>query len=112
MMGSEIELNLDQALLRRQMIDILTLADLCVVDFNKTNGENRVMKCTLNPTHLPVAENIDHKPRNYSNSAIRVFDINKGEWRAFRIDLVNKIIAVDVKSKTETEVYSKEKKDV
>lgn len=111
-MGADIVLDLDEAILHRQIVEILTLADLCVVDFNKTNGENRVMHCSLNPVQLPVTENVDHKPRAYSNSAVRAFDVNKGEWRAFKIDLVNKIIAVDFKLKTETVVYTKEKKDV
>lgn len=62
------------------------------VTFTKADGTERVMKCTLNPEKLPkveLKENI--KPRKENNTAMRVFDLEKNEWRSFTIKKVTQV---------------------
>lgn len=61
------------------------------VTFTKVNGEQRVMRCTLNQTLIPEV----HTPKGVNESAeqpslevIRVFDLEANGWRSFRIDSV------------------------
>ena len=64
------------------------------ITFTKVDGTERVMRCTLEPTKLPVVElKEDAKPRKQSDStkALRVFDIEKQEWRSFTIKTINRI---------------------
>lgn len=72
---------------------ILTVTE-ATVTFTKVDGTERVMKCTLEASKLPVVElKEDAKPRKQSDStkALRVFDIEKGEWRSFTIKNIKKI---------------------
>ena len=65
--------------------------NVCKVTFTKSNGENRVMNCTLKPdvlkevlgeTYEDNAESID------TNEVITVMDTEKNAWRRFRVDSV------------------------
>jgi len=63
----------------------------CRVIFKKVNGEERDMICTLREEVIPsftYDNNTDPKTNGYSDIAIRVIDVNKGEWRSFRVDSV------------------------
>ena len=62
------------------------------VTFTKVNGEERVMDCTLQEYMLP--ETVDSN-RKQNEAVFPVFDINKGEWRSFRMDSITKIEAVE-----------------
>ena len=62
------------------------------ISFNKVDGTERTMKCTLNPTMLPPAPlTEDKKERKVSTSSIAVFDVDLKEWRSFRTKQVNQI---------------------
>lgn len=64
------------------------------ITFTKVDGTERVMRCTLEPTKLPVVElKEDKKPRKQSDStkALRVFDLEKQEWRSFTIKTIKRI---------------------
>jgi hypothetical protein len=65
------------------------------VTFTKADGTERVMKCTLDPELLPKVEpkpiTEDKKPRKESDKAIRVFDLDKQEWRSFTVTKVKRI---------------------
>jgi hypothetical protein len=63
---------------------------LCSVVFEKTDGEERTMKCTLNPI---IAKSMPQTLQEQSNRAknpnvIAVWDVEKDDWRAFRVDSV------------------------
>ena len=65
------------------------------VHFNKVNGEQRVMRCTLRPDLLPakyvedINEQNQEKEFHQSNpDVIAAWDIQKNAWRSFRIDNV------------------------
>ena len=62
------------------------------VTFTKVNGEERVMECTLQEYMLP--ETVESN-RKQNEAVLPVFDINKGEWRSFRMDSITKIEAVE-----------------
>ena len=58
------------------------------ITFTKVNGEERVMDCTLQEHMIPeTGEN----NRKKNEEVLPVFDINKGEWRSFRLDSVTNI---------------------
>ncbi len=63
-----------------------------VVTFTKSDGTERVMKCTLNPEQLPKVEIKEGaKPRKESTTSMRVFDLEKNEWRSFTIKKVKQV---------------------
>lgn len=68
------------------------------VTFTKKDGTERVMKCTLQPELLPVVETkpiVEGKePRKESTTSMRVFDLEKKEWRSFTIRSVKHISTV------------------
>ena len=60
---------------------------VCRVIFKKVNGEERDMQCTLKIDNIPE----DKQPKTgkeYSDSVIRAFDINKQEFRSFKVENV------------------------
>ena len=63
-----------------------------VVTFTKSDGTERVMKCTLVPDQLPKVEiKEDATPRKESTTTMRVFDLEKNEWRSFTIKKVKQV---------------------
>lgn len=71
---------------RNQMLNELRQRD-CRVIFQKANGEERDMICTLREGALP-SDFSPEEARKYSEETIRVIDVATGEWRSFRIDRV------------------------
>jgi hypothetical protein len=62
------------------------------VTFNKKDGTERVMKCTLEPKELPpqvVTEN--KKERKQPENSIAVYDLEAKGWRSFVIKSVTKV---------------------
>jgi hypothetical protein len=63
-----------------------------IVTFIKADGTDRVMNCTLQPELLPKVEiKEDVKPRKESTTSMRVFDLEKKEWRSFTIKKVKQV---------------------
>lgn len=82
-----------EPMLHQWLKGILTVTE-ATITFNKVDGTERVMKCTLEASKLPVVElKEDAKPRREtaSTKALRVFDVEKKEWRSFTIKNVKKI---------------------
>jgi hypothetical protein len=64
----------------------------CWVTFTKVNGEMRRMWCTLDPEFLPKQIDIKYEVKSKeAPTAIPVWDLEKSEWRSFRVDSVLKI---------------------
>jgi|TARA_B110000467_G_C18332948_1_gene494855 hypothetical protein len=57
----------------------------CEVTFTKVNGEERVMKCTLQESFLPQTDKATATNKENSN-VVSVWDIEKNAWRSFRMD--------------------------
>jgi len=84
----------------RDWIKSLLQQGSITVTFTKADGTDRDMLCTLDPAQLPpVAAPVDgivkeskerKKPDEHS---LRVFDLEKNEWRSFRFDRLKKVTA-------------------
>ena len=64
------------------------------VTFTKVNGEERVMRCTLDPRYMPPkmeSENVQeaNKYNRDNPDVIAVWDIQNNGWRSFRVDSVS-----------------------
>lgn len=60
------------------------------VTFTKKDGTERVMRCTRSPAQIPE----DQQPKNGTNdseTSLRVFDLDKNEWRSFIVENVKRI---------------------
>lgn len=70
---------------------------ICLVEFTKVNGENRVMKCTLMSDKIPVKPIHPSETRypQMKDKVISVWDVEKDGWRSFRVDLFKSIEKVD-----------------
>jgi hypothetical protein len=70
----------------------MLIASEGVITFTKSDGTERVMKCTLKPEQLPKVEIKEGaKPRKESTTSIRVFDLEKNEWRSFTVKKVKQV---------------------
>ena len=58
------------------------------ITFTKVNGEERIMDCTLQEHMVPPTK---YTNRKQNEEVLPVFDINKGEWRSFRMDSITNI---------------------
>jgi hypothetical protein len=82
-----------EPMLHKWLKDIMSVTEVTVT-FTKVDGTERVMKCTLQADKLPpVVIKEDAKPRKETTStkALRVFDIEKQEWRSFTIKNIKRI---------------------
>jgi len=65
------------------------------ITFTKVDGSERVMKCTLEakdlPPAVPLAEGKTPRKETTSTKALRVFDLEKKEWRSFTTKNVKRI---------------------
>lgn len=76
---------------RDELVEILK-NNVCVVEFNKVNGEYREMHCTLQASVLEenkqVVDYYEKKGKKPNEEVISVWDIRAGGWRSFRIDRI------------------------
>lgn len=65
--------------------------NICKVTFEKKDGTEREMTCTLIPNMLPeiIQNENENKPkRNLSDDVVRCFDLEKNAWRSFKPETV------------------------
>lgn len=66
--------------------------NIVTVTFTKVNGQERIIKCTLLPEHIPNAPTANGKTLiDESNSVVAVWDLENNGWRAFRVEGVKSI---------------------
>ncbi len=68
------------------------------VTFDKVNGEQRIMPCTLQTEYMPdMSESKVNQVDEFSvnKSVIRAFAIDEQSWRSFRVDNVKAIEIVN-----------------
>lgn len=85
----------------RDWVKSLLQKGAVTVTFIKADGTDREMLCTLNPEQLPEpnvpvgsVEGIvkESKQRKQPDEhSLRVFDLDKKEWRSFRFDRLQKV---------------------
>lgn len=84
------------ALTEEQLVEIKALRSKLsigrwIVEFIKADGSHRVMECTLDSRLIPNTEaNAKEQVEKAVSAAVRVFDLEKGEWRSFRFDSLQK----------------------
>jgi len=76
----------------RDQIEKTLLDNVCLVVFTKVDGTERKMTCTLHKDL--ISDNTERYvsksdlARHTAMNVITVFDIEKNDWRAFRIDSI------------------------
>lgn len=61
-----------------------------IVSFEKADGSMRTMRCTLDHDVLPKMKASKTK-RDINEEIISVWDMDKEDWRSFRLDMVTRI---------------------
>lgn len=69
----------------------LLLAEDCTIEFVKTDGTIREMKCTLR--HEVVQPYVKKSDRKFTpnSDVIRVWDLDKSDWRSIRYETIKVI---------------------
>lgn len=88
-MVKNMDMDMMKDLVRESMVETLH-ETICRVTFTKTNGEERIMYCTLNETMIPQLEVSDEQKRTKKeNPDVQpVYDVKAAGWRSFRWDSV------------------------
>lgn len=71
--------------MNKNEIEGLLKTNTCEIVFTKTNGEKRVMKCTLLESALPPFNETSRK-KTSNPDIIPVYDLENKDWRSFRTD--------------------------
>ena len=83
---------------RQELYELLS-KEVVVVTFNKLNGEERSMPCTLIENFLPPAKKDDplsqKKVREISDKVIAAWAVESKGFRSFRYDRVTKVEVID-----------------
>ena len=61
------------------------------ITFNKKDGEVRIMECTPLPGLIPADKAPKGTGSKKTEDSVAVFDVNKKDWRAFKVALVTDI---------------------
>lgn len=83
----------------RDWIKSLLQTGNITVTFTKADGTQRDMLCTLDQSQIPVNKhpkvnmvvNERNERKRPDEHSIRVFDLEKNEWRSFRFDRLQKV---------------------
>jgi hypothetical protein len=74
---------------------------VCEVTFTKVNGEKRVMRCTLDPRHMPLMtiQQVNHLEEEHkkeeNKDVVACWDVHSNGWRSFRVDTVEYMQEID-----------------
>lgn len=73
----------------------------CVAEitFNKVDGSVRKMHCTLMTDYIPQViseEQVAHVPRVQTDEVLAVWDLDKQDWRSFRLDSITNVNYIGV----------------
>lgn len=68
-------------------------SNLATITFTKSDGTERVMKCTLREEYLPPQKDFKEyvSETKVNDNVLAVWDIENNGWRSFRIDSVKSI---------------------
>lgn len=62
-----------------------------VISFTKKDGTERMMRCTLAESVIPMDKMPKNTKKVKSDETLAVFDVEKSDWRSFRWDSVQKV---------------------
>lgn len=77
--------------LSKSNIKNMLTTDIVNVKFKKTDGSERLMKCTLLEGWVKEYEKKSEKTRPVSEDTLSVWDVEKNGWRSFRYDSIIEI---------------------
>ena len=77
----------------RQWLRDLLHTNVVEVNFTKSDGTERKLKCTLKADKLPVKEDTGNDtPKKKSNpDLLSVYDVENNGWRSFRFDSIKSV---------------------
>jgi len=86
------ELFLQKEWLRKVLID-----SIATITFTKVNGEERVMKCTLQEQFLPAQVDLEEaiQKKKPNEETMSVWDLEARAWRSFRIENLMSVEVID-----------------
>ena len=61
-------------------------SEVATVTFQKADGSERVLNCTLKPNVLPARTEVSSKTEN--PAIVTAWDVENNGWRCFRLDSV------------------------
>jgi hypothetical protein len=75
---------------RQLILKAIKNSDVTVL-FTKKDGTDREMSCTLAESLIPSDKRPKTENTKFSDEALRVFDLDKKEWRSFRWDSIKTV---------------------
>ena len=100
-----MEMSEDEIRLKKFLLEELH-ENVMFIKFEKKDKTIREMKCSLSDAVIPHEQKPNESKRKSNPEVIKVWDIDKGAWRSFRVDSVigyrfdtNKILDLRVKNK-------------
>ena len=72
----------------KENINALLKETVIAVKFKKTDGTERLMKCTLLSQYITPHENKTGREKKINEDVVSVWDVEKEGWRSFRYDSV------------------------
>lgn len=72
--------------------------DVVEVNFTKNDGSERKMLCTLSPDRIPEEKMPKNSGKAKNDDVISVFDVEKSDWRSFRVDSIRSVVITFAKS--------------
>ena len=75
----------------KQWLKTLLHERAVTVTFEKKDGSERKMYCTLSEEEIPASKAPKGTGKKENSDSLAVFDLEKEEWRSFRWDSVKKI---------------------
>jgi hypothetical protein len=70
---------------KEKLLEILH-KEIITLKFTKTDGSERVMKCTLRDDYLVKEEKKTDRVKKPNDNVISVWDVEFNGWRAFKYD--------------------------
>jgi hypothetical protein len=67
-------------------------SSVITVNFTKVDGTQRTMRCTLQDIHLPEQYRGKGTVLTEATNVMRVYDVDLGEWRSFKVDSITAIV--------------------
>ena len=64
---------------------------VATITFTKSDGTERIMKCTLKKEEIAASEKKTDRVKAVNEEVISVWDLEKAAWRSFRLDSVKQI---------------------
>jgi len=69
------------------------------ITFTKVNGENRIMRCTLDQRIIPQPVDYNHLEEQHQRqenlNVVACWDVEANGWRSFRVDSVKYVQEID-----------------